>query len=594
MKKLLCAVLFSLVVACQNSADLVILNGKVWTVEKTNPLAEAIAVKGNKILKVGFNSDIKKLAGRKTKIINAQGKLVLPGFNDAHLHFIGGALSLMNVDLNGCGTLGEIQQKIKKQANELPKGSWITGRGWDHTVFNNGQWPTKKDLDPVSPDHPVYVKRVDGHVGWANSKALILAQVDAHTQSPDGGEIVRDESGNPTGIFKESALGLVGKVIPATSKTQKLLAAEKALVLAKELGITSVQDNSGIESLKMYNNLLKHDKLSVRITEWMDFDLAGDADGLVETFQEFNKFTKPGFLSIGLLKGFVDGTLGSRTAYFFQPYDDDQSTVGLPQYDYNELIQKICTADSLGFQVGLHCIGPKANWMALKGFKEAAKRFGKKDSRHRLEHAQVFRLEDIPLLSELGVIASMQPTHCTSDKRWAEERMGQERSKGAYAWKRILDAGAKISFGTDWPVEPLDPMRGLYSAVTREGIKTPGPDGGWFPDQKLTMAKAIQLYTLDAAFGEFQENKKGSISPGKLADLIILSDDLFSIPPRHILDTKVDLTIFDGKIVYEREDNVGAKHPVQNKSSVSSTVPTETLRLLKMRGLERGVSSRAR
>ena len=553
MKKLFIIISTCIFFACQNTPDLLIINAKIWTVDEVNPVAEAVAVKGNRIFKVGINKDLQKLAGQKTRIINARGKLVVPGFNDAHLHFIGGGLALMNVDLNGCRTLVEIQQKIKERVNELPKDSWITGRGWDHTLFNNGKWPTKEDLDAVSPDHPVFVRRVDGHVGWANSLAIKLAQIGPETQSPDGGEVVRDKTGGPTGIFKESAMGLVGKVVPATNNEQKVIAAKKAIDLAKQLGITSVQDNSGIESIKIYNNVLKEKKVTVRITEWMDFDLSADADKLTAAFQEFNQFTKPGFLQIGLLKGLVDGTLGSRTASFFHPYDDDPSTAGLPQYNFADLTQMICTADSLGFQVGLHCIGTKANWMALEGFKEAKKRFGKKDNRHRLEHAQVLRLEDIPLLSELGVIASMQPTHCTSDKRWAEQRIGWERCKGAYAWQKILQSGAHISFGTDWPVEPLDPMRGLYSAVTREGIKTPGPDGGWFPDQKLTMAEAVRLYTLDAAFGEFQEKEKGSITAGKLADIIILSKDLFSIPPREILETKVDMTIFDGRVVYERK-----------------------------------------
>ncbi|NIA29201.1 MAG: amidohydrolase family protein [Actinobacteria bacterium] len=540
--------------SCQKSADIAIINAKVWTVDKSNPLAEAVAIKGDKIFAVGRKEKIDPLIGKNTKIIDAQGKLILPGFNDAHLHFIGGGLALMHVDLNGCKTPQEIQKRIAARIKELPNGSWITGRGWDHTLFNNGKWPDKSLLDKVSPHNPVFVRRVDGHIGWANSLALKLAKVDAATPNPNGGEILKDpKTGEPTGILKESATEPVNRIIPKETEAYRILAAEKALELAKRVGVTSVQDNSGVETVELYHRLLKRGKLTVRVSEWMDFNLAKNPEKLIETKKEFEKFCAPDKIRLGLLKGFTDGTLGSRTAWFFEPYLDDPSTSGIPQYSQEELTRMICTADSLGFQVGLHCIGAKANWMALNGYAEARRRFGARDSRHRLEHAQVLRLQDIPKLAELGVIASMQPTHCTSDLRWAEKRIGYERCKGAYAWKRILNSHAKIAFGTDWPVEPLDPMRGLYSAVTRQNIESCAPEGGWFPDQKFTMAEAIRLYTLDAAFGEFQEKYKGSISPGKLADIIILSKDLFSIPVEDILKTKVDVTIFDGKVVYRRK-----------------------------------------
>lgn len=533
-------------------AHLIITNAKIWTVDEQNPVAEAAAVRGNRILAVGSADQVQKLSGKATHIIDAGGRLVLPGFNDAHLHFLSGGESLMEVNLNDSRTPGEIQRRIREKAAQVPKGTWITGRGWDHTLFNDGRWPDKKLLDEAAPDHPVWVRRVDGHVGWANSKALEIAGVNEATASPAGGEIVRDQTGEPTGILKESAMGLVGRVVPEISTQQKRLAAEKAVQLAASLGITSVQDNSGIESVEIYRQLLDEDKLTVRITEWMDFDALRNPEKMLSDRERFGRFTKTNRIEIGLLKGFVDGTLGSRTAWFFQPYADDPTITGLPQYDEEELTDMICIADSLGLQVGLHCIGAKANWAALQGFAEAQMRYGKRDSRHRLEHAQVLRLEDIPELDKLGVIASMQPTHCTSDMRWAEERIGHERSKGAYAWKRILESGGKIAFGTDWPVEPLDPMRGLYSAVTRQSIGTGEPEGGWFPDQRLSLAEAIRLYTLDAAYGEFKENEKGSITPGKLADMIILSDDLFSIPPEQILSTRVEVTVFDGRIVYER------------------------------------------
>ena len=554
-KLILSLYIFSLTaISCQPKATLLIINAKVWTVDEDNFLAQEVAILGDKILAVGWQNELNRYVDQYTEIIDTEGKLVLPGFNDAHLHFISGGLSLMRVNLLGCRSVDEIQQRIKAKVDELPSDAWIIGRGWDHTLFNAGEWPTKEMLDEVAPNNPVFVKRVDGHVAWANSKALTIAEVTAVTIAPAGGEIVKDVStGEPTGILKESAMQLVSRYVPEPTREERLLAAEKALAEARRLGVTSIQDNSGVESVTIYRLLQRKGKLNVRVSEWMDFALAEDAVKLVSVTEKYRKYCDGKFIRLGLLKGFTDGTLGSRTAYFFDPYTDDPTTSGMPQISEHKLTQMICTADSLGFQVGLHAIGSKANWMALNGYAESRRRNGERDSRHRLEHAQVLRLEDIPRLSELGVIASMQPTHCTSDMRWAEERIGQERCKGAYAWRRILDSGAKICFGTDWPVEPLDPMRGIYSAVTRQSIESGEPEGGWFPEQKLTMAEAIKLYTLDAAYAEFQKHVKGSIKPGKYADLIILSKDLFSIPSEEILSTEIEMTIVGGKIVHIKE-----------------------------------------
>jgi len=551
---LLCLLLFIFtVLSCQPQASLLIINAKVWTVDDDHLLAQEVAILGDRILAVGWQNELQPYINQDTDIIDAGGKLVLPGFNDAHLHFISGGLSLTQVNLLGCRTAAEIQKRIKAKVEELPSGAWITGRGWDHTLFNAGQWPTKEMLDPVSPNNPVWVRRVDGHVGWANSEAMKLAGITRQTNAPVGGEIVTDSTGEPTGIFKESAMQLIASHVPDPTIEEKMLAAKKALAEARRLGVTSVQDNSGVKSVKIYRGLKKQGKLTVRVSEWMDFDLASEPQQLIAVAKKYHKYCDDKFIRLGLLKGFIDGTLGSRTAYFFQPYSDDNSTTGMPQIKENKLTQMICAADRLGFQIGLHAIGSKANWIALNGFEEAIRKNGQRDSRHRLEHAQVLRLEDIPRLAEFGVIASMQPTHCTSDMRWAEKRIGHERCKGAYAWRRILYSGARISFGTDWPVEPLNPMRALYSAVTRQNIDTGEPKGGWFPDQKLTMAEAIKMYTLDAAYGEFQEHIKGSIEPGKYADLIILSKDLFSIPADEILSTEVVMTIVGGKVVYAKE-----------------------------------------
>ncbi|MBC7186490.1 MAG: amidohydrolase [Calditrichaeota bacterium] len=550
---LLAVVLGLLTSGCGRSADLIIVNGKVWTVNARQPLAEAVAVQDDKIVAVGNTADILARRDSRTTVIDAQGRLVMPGFNDAHLHFRSGGAALLQVVLDGCRAPEEVQQRVAAKVAELGPGQWVTGRGWDHTLFNKGVWPDKSLLDKVSPDNPVYLTRVDGHVGWANSLALARAGITRQTPDPPGGQIVRDPStGEPTGILKEAASSLVARVVPPPTAEQEREAVRKALAEARRLGVTSVQDNSGVSSVGLYREFLERGELTVRVTEWLDFGLAAQPALLQKVYRENLRLCDGRYLRLGLLKGFVDGTLGSRTAYFFEGYQDEPANVGIPQIDQEKLTAMVCTADSLGFQVGLHCIGSRANWMALNAFEEAQGRFGVRDRRHRLEHAQVLRLVDIPRLAELGVIASMQPTHCTSDMRWAEQRIGHERCKGAYAWRRILDAGGKICFGTDWPVEPLDPMRGLYSAVTRQSIDTHEPPGGWFPDQRLTIEEAIYLYTLGAAFAEFQEQAKGSIEPGKYADIIVLSKDLLSIPPEEILTTEVVLTIVGGKVVYQK------------------------------------------
>ncbi len=552
---LLIAVLLLLLAGgCGSSADLIVTNAKVWTVDERRPLAEAVAVRGDRILAVGSAEQVLAHRGKKTTVIDAAGKLLLPGFNDAHLHFRSGGVALLQVVLDGCRTPEEVQRRVAARVAEVAPGEWVTGRGWDHTLFNKGRWPDKQLLDVVSPNNPVYLTRVDGHVGWANSMALARAGITRETPDPKGGEIVRDSStGEPTGVLKETATALVARVVPPLTAEQEREAVRKALAAARRLGVTSIQDNSGVSSVRLYREFLDRGELTVRVTEWGDFGLAADPAKLMATKREHQRFCDGRYIRLGLLKGFVDGTLGSRTAYFFDEYEDEPGNVGMPQIEQEKLTAMVCTADSLGFQVGLHCIGSRANWMALNAFEEARRRFGLRDRRHRLEHAQVLRLADIPRLPELGTIASMQPTHCTSDMRWAEQRIGRERCKGAYAWRRILDAGGRICFGTDWPVEPLDPMRGLYSAVTRRDIETGQPEEGWFPDQRLSIEEAIYLYTLGAAYAEFQEDVKGSIVPGKYADMVLVSKDLLRVPPEEILTAEVVLTIVGGKIVFQKE-----------------------------------------
>lgn len=553
LKTLLFLIITILIAHIAMGADMVIVNGKVYTDDSPNHFLEAVAIKGNRIEAIGSSKDINNLITPSTTVIDAKKRLVLPGFNDAHLHFLAGGTSLTELDLVDCRSIDKIQSRLETIVKQREAGEWIVGRGWDHTLFNSGRWPTKEMLDAVSPDNPVFLKRIDGHVGWANSLALSRAQIGASTPNPRGGEIVHEAgSAEPSGILKESAMNLVNQILPGMSKLEMKRALNMALAHAAQLGVTSIQDNSDEAVFELFRELYDSDNLTVRVSEWLDFELAKSPAMLNKKIKSLEKFTQPNFIRIGLLKGFVDGTLGSRTAYFFKPYNDDQTTVGIPQYTEAELQALVAAADSLGLQIGLHCIGAKANWMALNAYKAAQYKNKSHGLRHRIEHAQVVRLKDMNNFADYDIIASMQPTHCTSDLRWAERRIGHERCKGAYAWRRILDSGGKIAFGTDWPVEPLDPMRGIYSAVTRKNIESGLPETGWFPDQRLSVKEAIDCYTKGSAFGEFQEGEKGSISPGKLADMIILSNNIFTIKPEEILNTKIDMTIFNGAIIYNR------------------------------------------
>jgi len=535
--------------------DMIIINGKLFTSDPNESTAQALAIEGNLIKAVGTTKEIEKLATPTTTVIDAKERLVLPGFNDSHLHFLSGGQSLLELDLLGYQTVKDVQKRLASVANETPADTWITGRGWDHTLFNKGQWPTKQILDKVTTRHPVFVRRVDGHIGWANSYALTLAKITKETLEPDGGEISRDKAGNATGIFKESAMGLISDIIPEYTKEQKERALAKALHEAARLGITSIQDNSGIETFQLYKEFDKKGELTVRVSEWLNFELTRSPNKLLETIAQYEPLCKTNHLEIGLLKGFVDGTLGSRTAYFFEPYQDNKTTSGMPQLSDTELNRMVKVADSLNLQIGLHCIGAKANWLALTAINNAQKKTSSSKLRHRIEHAQVLRLQDIEKFAEFNVVASMQPTHCTSDLRWAEKRIGHERCRGAYAWRRILDSGGELAFGTDWPVEPLDPMRGIFSAITRKHIESGIPKDGWFPDQNLTPEEAIHYYTMGSAYAEHKETIKGSLTPGKLADVIIVDKDILTIPASEIVTTTVDMTIFNGRVIYKKNKN---------------------------------------
>lgn len=536
------------------------------------PSAEAVAISVNKIVFVGSNGEVEKWISPKTEVIDLQGKSLMPGFNDAHCHLLNGGFLLLRVNLVGAKTLKEIQDKVGEAEKKAPKGAWVQGRGWDHTLFNNGQWPAKEMLDAVVPNTPVYLRRIDGHVSWVNSTALKAAKITKETPDTAGGEIVRDASGNPTGILKENATDWVTKVIPNPSPAELRQAAEKGLEEARKFGVTSLQEESEGTypgAISVYKDLLKEGRLTARISSWIPLDSAKYPSRLAKLRGLFPPDSS--ILRLGMLKGYADGSMGSRTAYLFESYSDDSTTVGIPQYTQEELNHLVWVADSLGFQIGIHAIGDRANYMALLAYNgiydhdydEYAEDYEDSDTvtaevpyrerRHRIEHAQLIRLDDLSLFRQNGVVASMQPTHCTSDMRWAEARVGKQRCWGAYAWRSFLDYSIPLAFGTDWPVEPLNPMGGLCAAITRQDLETGEPEGGWYPDHRLSMMEAVRAYTLVSAYAQFREKELGSITVGKLADLVILDKDIFSIPPREVLTTSVVMTVMDGKIVYRKK-----------------------------------------
>jgi predicted amidohydrolase YtcJ len=534
-------------------ADLVIKNAKVVTVDKENPEAEAVAFVGEFIVDVTSNMNIAKYIQKgKTEVIDAGGRLVIPGFNDAHAHF--SSINLDFIELRYITDPSIITEKVRERVALSQPGELIMGGNWEHEMFTDKKWPTKELIDPVSPDNPVLLHRADYHSVLVNSYVLRNSGITGDTPDPYGGEIQRDTvTGEPTGILKESAKLLIktGAIpverTPEENKQRLIEGWQAAFRMAAELGVTSIQ-HPGEGDAEFYQEWLDQGMLTCRI------DVAGrltnDKD-VLEKYDELREKYPPegNWIRFGFLKGYIDGTLGSSTMLVYEPFIDDPDNTGLARMPYEELEQKVVTCDSMGFQIGIHAIGPKANTWILNAFEKAAEVNGRRYSRHRSEHAQILIEEDIPRFAELGVIASMQPTHCITDKRFCEKRIGYERSKGAYAWRSLLDADATIAFGTDYPVEPLDPMEGLYAAVTRKDRM--GEEGdGWFPEQKLTREEAIELYTLGAAYAQFMEDRKGMIKKYYLGDVVIVNQNLMTIPEEDIMKTKIDYTIVGGKVVF--------------------------------------------
>ena len=545
----------ALTVSCvqQKKADLVVINGKVLTIDKDHPAAEAIAIKGERIIAVGKTREISRMIVKgSTNIIDAGGRFVIPGFNDAHVHF--GPLDPDYIELRYTTDPSVITEKVKAQVARSKPGELISGGHWEHEMFINKKWPTKELVDKVSPDNPVMLSRVDGHSVLVNSYILKKSGITKDTPNPFGGEIQKDPlTGEPTGILKENAEDLIitGEIkfdrIPEEEAERTWQGYLLAVKEARELGVTSIQI-PGSADFDAYERLQKEGQLTSRID--IGKSLTGDTLVLRKYIQIAKQYPKEGnWIRFGYLKTFIDGTMGSGTALMYEPFTDNPSSSGLAMMLYDEFEKMVITADKLGFQIGVHSIGDKGNSWTLNAYEKALQVNGKRDSRHRDEHTQTLLLSDIPRFAQLGVVPSMQPTHCISDKKFYEKRIGIERCKGAYVWRRLLNAGAILAFGSDYQVEPLNPMEGLYAAVTRKDRL--GEEGeGWFPEEKLTMEEAIKYYTLGSAYAQFMEDRKGMIKAGYLADIVITDKDLLTIPENEIMKTKVDYTITGGKVVY--------------------------------------------
>jgi len=550
----------------KRKAELIFTHGNIYTgvadaaaALGASKRSEALAILGDRIIAVGTRDEIMKLKGPETKIVDLEGHFVMPGFNDAHMHLASAGLEKMNANLAGVKTLDEFRDRILAKVETAAPGEWIVGEGWDETLWPVKTLPTRWDLDEVSGGHPIYLGRVDGHIGVANTRALQLASVTVASRDPEGGKIDRDDSGTPNGILREKAQELVQAVIPKPTPEKRRQAIELALADLASHGITSAQDNSQWEDFQIYEELEREGKLTARISEWLPFD---DSMEVLNNKRNAHP-ASDNMLHTGMLKGFMDGSLGSKTAALLEPYSDDPNNSGLPQYDAAKLNAMTKERVLAGYQIGFHAIGDKGVQLALDAFAEAEKAAkeakvkaadggNSNDYRLRIEHAQVTTPQQILRFKDLKVIASMQPNHLLTDMNWAESRLGAKRAEHSYAWAEFLRRGVVLAFGTDYPVEPVTPFRGLYAAVTRmsEDGKT-----SYYPAQKLNIEQAIAAYTAGAAFAEFAEKQKGKLEPGMLADFVVLDQDITAAPPPKIPATKVLRTVVGGKTVYEAKSS---------------------------------------
>jgi predicted amidohydrolase YtcJ len=535
------------------AADLILTNGHIWTVNRRQPEAESIAVWRDRILALGNTTDVLRLAGPHTRTIDARRRRIVPGFFDSHLHLLGGGLQLARVNLKDAGDEAEFGRRLRDFDRNHGRDGWMLGGDWDHDRTFGGKLPSAELLDRYVRDRPVYLRRYDGHMAVANSQAMKLASITSQTVDPTGGVIDRREgSREPSGIFRDNAMALVDRVVPGASEAEIIEAVRQALAEIARNGITSVQDMDGGTDasrrslFRHYQHLARKGELTARIdlrwplSEWNQLA----RQGLESTFGD-------DWVRIGGVKGFADGSLGSSTAKMYEPYSNQAGNTGIFVTPREKLEEYIQAADQAGISVAIHAIGDRANGDLLAIFADVEKRNERRDRRFRIEHAQHLRAQDYARFHELDVVASMQPYHVVDDGRWAEGRIGPERCASSYAYRSLLDAGARLAFGSDWPVAPLSPILGIDAAVNRRTLDGKNPQG-WFPKQRISVAEAIEAYTLSAAYAAFQERDRGSLEPGKLADFVVLSRDILDENERHhIADARVLLTAVSGKIVFQ-------------------------------------------
>ncbi len=538
--------------AIARTADLIFFNGNVHTIDPANPSVEAVGIIGNRIVFTGSNDEIEKFRDDNTQIIDLHGATVVPGLVDAHAHVMGLGKALSQIDLMGTTSKVEIREKILTAVSEAKDGEWISGRGWDQNDWEEKEFPTFQDLSGTE-SHPVYMRRVDGHAAWVNSKTLEICNINSETPDPDGGKIVKDSNGNPTGILIDNAIYLVSDNIPEASIEVKRSWYKKAFEKCNRLGLTGVHD-AGIDSngIVLYQQLEKEGILSLRIYAMIDGDRR---EWAIRQMQKGTVGDKHSLFRVQSVKLYADGALGSRGAAMINDYSDDVGNRGLIVEDVESIGEISKYALECGYQVCTHAIGDLGNRNTINGYLNALKEYPTLDHRFRIEHAQVISPEDVTKIIENGIIPSMQPTHCTSDMYWAEDRVGSERIKGAYLWKTFFDADVKVPFGSDFPVEYPDPRKGIYAAITRMD-KSGWPEGGWYPDERVTPYEAIKGFTKDAAYARFAEDTSGSIEIGNLADLTIFEEDPIKLgfeDPQGILENRVLYTVVNGTIVYSLE-----------------------------------------
>src|SRR5437667_916123 len=534
--------------ACAPKADLVITGGLVWTgLTSGAPQPGAVAVAQGKVIAVGDSAELGRYVGSKTRLVQANGGLVMPGFADGHTHFISGGFQLASVDLRSAATPQEFIRRLKEYAGRLAPGEWVLGGDWDHTLWPGQPLPRHEWIDSVTPENPVFVNRLDGHEALANAAAMKAAGITGNTPTPPGGEILRDaRTGEPIGIFKDQALDLIDRAIPPSSPERRDSALARALAHAASLGVTATGHMSASwADLASYRRLERAGRLTLRVALYLPLDRwRAVADTVRRAGSAGDAWVK-----LGGVKGFMDGSAGSRTAYFFDPYSDSVGYYGLLQHPEADMRSWIGNADSAGLQVAVHAIGDRANAILLSIYDSVAQAHGRRDRRFRLEHAQHVRPQDIPRFGNLAVIASMQPYHAIDDGRWVEQRIGPVRIRTTYAFRTLLATGAPLAFGSDWTVAPLDPVLGVYAAVSRRTLDGKNPDG-WIPEQKIGVDEALRAYTWGNAFATFDERTRGVLAPGYDADVVVLDRNLFTLPADSLDQARVRCTIVGGKVVY--------------------------------------------